>query len=59
MSEQTDVVVVGLGPGGEYLAGTLVEAGLDVVAVEAGLVGGEHPYWGRVAGRIREEATDD
>ncbi|MGW6898589.1 dihydrolipoyl dehydrogenase family protein [Streptomyces sp. NPDC054919] len=93
MSKQTDVVVVGLGPGGEYVAGRLAEAGLDVVAVEAELVGGECPYWGcvpskmmiragnllaearrvpglageasvrpdwgQVAGRIRDEATDD
>ncbi|GKQ34073.1 NAD(P)/FAD-dependent oxidoreductase [Streptomyces sp. A012304] len=96
VSEQADVVdvvVLGLGPGGEFLAGTLAEAGLDVVGVEAELVGGECPYWGcvpskmmirsgnllaeagrvaflagaaevtpdwsRVAGRIRDEATDD
>ncbi|MFI6728056.1 NAD(P)/FAD-dependent oxidoreductase [Streptomyces sp. R-74717] len=92
-NEQVDVVVLGLGPGGEYVAGTLAEAGLDVVGVEAELVGGECPYWacvpskmmiragnllaeagripalageavvtpdwGRVAGRIRGEATDD
>ncbi|MFC8389304.1 MULTISPECIES: NAD(P)/FAD-dependent oxidoreductase [unclassified Streptomyces] len=92
-NEQADVVVVGLGPGGEYVAGTLAEAGLDVVGVEAELVGGECPYWacvpskmmiragnvlaeaGRapvlagaaavtpdwtiVAGRVRDEATDD
>lgn len=92
-NEQVDVVVVGLGPGGEYVAGTLAGAGLDVVGVEAELVGGECPYWacvpskmmiragnllaeagripalagevvvtpdwGRVAGRIRNEATDD
>ncbi|GAA0460953.1 NAD(P)/FAD-dependent oxidoreductase [Streptomyces olivaceiscleroticus] len=91
-NEQTDVVVVGLGPGGEHVAGTLAEAGLDVVGVEAELVGGECPYWAcvpskmmvragsllaeagrvpalageavvtpdwaRVAGRIRDEATD-
>ncbi|MEU5098696.1 NAD(P)/FAD-dependent oxidoreductase [Streptomyces sp. NPDC020996] len=92
-NEQADVVVVGLGPGGEHVAGTLAEAGLDVVGVEADLVGGECPYWAcvpskmmiragnllaeagrvpalagaaavtpdwtRVAGRIRDEATDD
>ncbi|TPQ19453.1 dihydrolipoyl dehydrogenase family protein [Streptomyces sporangiiformans] len=92
-SEQADVVVVGMGPGGEYVAGTLAGAGLDVVGVEAELVGGECPYWGcvpskmmiragnllaeagripalageavvtpdweKVAGRIRDEATDD
>lgn len=92
-NEQADVVVVGLGPGGEHVAGALADAGLDVVGVEAELVGGECPYWGcvpskmmiragnllaeagrtpalagetvvtpdwsRVAGRIRDEATDD
>ncbi|MEV5572079.1 NAD(P)/FAD-dependent oxidoreductase [Spirillospora sp. NPDC052269] len=48
MRDQVDVVVVGLGPGGEYAAGELAAAGLDVVGVEAGLVGGECPYWGCV-----------
>ncbi|MFF4316139.1 dihydrolipoyl dehydrogenase family protein [Streptomyces sp. 900105755] len=52
MNEQVDVVVVGLGPGGEYLAGTLAEAGLDVVGVEAELVGGECPYWGCVPSKM-------
>ena len=52
MEEQADVVVVGLGPGGEYAAGTLAEAGLDVVGVEAELVGGECPYWGCVPSKM-------
>lgn len=41
-----DVIVVGLGVGGEAVAGQLAEAGLDVVGIEAELVGGECPYWG-------------
>ncbi|UQW99627.1 NAD(P)/FAD-dependent oxidoreductase [Streptomyces sp. RerS4] len=50
--EEVDVVVVGLGPGGEYLAGSLADAGLDVVGVEAELVGGECPYWGCVPSKM-------
>jgi pyruvate/2-oxoglutarate dehydrogenase complex dihydrolipoamide dehydrogenase (E3) component len=47
-TEQVDVVVVGLGPGGEHAAIKLAGAGLDVVAVEDRLVGGECPYYGCV-----------
>jgi len=46
--ETCDVVVVGLGPGGEYVAGELAKAGLDVVGVDERLVGGECPYYGCV-----------
>ena len=41
-----DVVVIGLGPGGEDVANRLATAGLRVLAVDHGLVGGECPYWG-------------
>lgn len=44
MAETVDVVVIGLGPGGEEVAGRLAEAGLEVVGVERELVGGECPY---------------
>ena len=58
MAEQADVIVVGLGPGGEDAAGRLAEAGLDVVAVEAELVGGECPYWGCVPSKMMIRAAD-
>jgi pyruvate/2-oxoglutarate dehydrogenase complex dihydrolipoamide dehydrogenase (E3) component len=45
-AEQVDVVVVGLGVGGEEVAGRLAQAGLSVVGIEHTLVGGECPYWG-------------
>ncbi|AWB91359.1 dihydrolipoyl dehydrogenase family protein [Aeromicrobium chenweiae] len=47
-----DVVVVGTGPGGEALVPRLAKAGLDVVAVEAELVGGECPYWGCIPSKM-------
>jgi pyruvate/2-oxoglutarate dehydrogenase complex dihydrolipoamide dehydrogenase (E3) component len=45
-AQQVDVVVVGLGVGGEEVAGRLAQAGLTVVGIEHTLVGGECPYWG-------------
>jgi pyruvate/2-oxoglutarate dehydrogenase complex dihydrolipoamide dehydrogenase (E3) component len=58
MSENVDVVVIGLGPGGEEVAGTLAQAGLAVVGVEARLVGGECPYWGCVPSKMMIRAAN-
>ncbi|AEV81157.1 pyridine nucleotide-disulfide oxidoreductase [Actinoplanes sp. SE50] len=58
MSEarQVDVVVVGLGVGGEEVAGRLAAAGLSVIGVEHRLVGGECPYWGCIPTKIMVRA---
>jgi pyruvate/2-oxoglutarate dehydrogenase complex dihydrolipoamide dehydrogenase (E3) component len=53
-----DVVVIGMGPGGEHAAGTLAEAGLLVAGVEGRLVGGECPYWGCVPSKMMIRAGD-
>ena len=53
-----DAVVVGLGPGGEDVAGKLAEAGLDVVGIEAELVGGECPYWGCIPSKMMVRAAN-
>ncbi|MGI5182818.1 dihydrolipoyl dehydrogenase family protein [Dactylosporangium sp. CA-152071] len=52
MAETVDVIVVGLGVGGEEVAGRLAEAGLTVVGIEGRLVGGECPYWGCVPSKM-------
>lgn len=57
MAEQVDVVVIGLGVGGEEVAGRLAEAGLSVVGVESALVGGECPYWGCVPTKMMVRAA--
>jgi pyruvate/2-oxoglutarate dehydrogenase complex dihydrolipoamide dehydrogenase (E3) component len=57
-TDTVDVVVVGMGPGGEAVAEQLAEAGLAVVGVEAHLVGGECPYYGCVPSKMMIRAAD-
>src|SRR6201995_1527265 len=47
-----DVIVIGLGPGGEHVAIKAAEAGLRVLGVEERLVGGECPYFGCVPSKM-------
>ncbi len=58
MTQRFDVVVVGLGPGGEDAAGRLAGAGLDVLGIDAELVGGECPYWGCVPSKMMIRAAN-
>ena len=53
----TAVVVIGLGPGGGQVAEDLASAGLDVVGIDAALVGGECPYWGCVPSKRMARAA--
>ena len=55
---EVDAIVVGLGPGGEEVAGSLAEAGLEVAGIEAELVGGECPYWGCIPSKMIVRAAD-
>lgn len=52
MTTTADVIVLGVGPAGEQLVADLLRGGLSVIAIEAGLVGGECPYWGCIPSKI-------
>jgi pyruvate/2-oxoglutarate dehydrogenase complex dihydrolipoamide dehydrogenase (E3) component len=55
---RAQVAVIGLGPGGEYLAGELAENGVDVVGIDRALVGGECPYFGCVPTKMMIRAAN-
>ena len=57
-TEHVDVIVIGMGPAGETVGGNLAEAGLRVIGIEGGLVGGECPYWGCVPSKMMIRAAD-
>ena len=58
MSDRADVVVIGMGPGGEDLAGKLAERGMNVIGIDHGLVGGECPYWGCIPSKMMIRAAN-
>jgi pyruvate/2-oxoglutarate dehydrogenase complex dihydrolipoamide dehydrogenase (E3) component len=58
LSESYDVIVLGLGPGGEEVAERLAEAGLRVLGVEPHLVGGECPYYGCIPSKMIVRAAE-
>jgi len=45
MEQRYDVIILGMGPGGEVAVTQLIAAGKRVAAVERELVGGECAYW--------------
>ncbi|MGH8987285.1 MAG: dihydrolipoyl dehydrogenase family protein [Acidimicrobiales bacterium] len=55
--EHVDAIVLGMGPGGEDVAGRLAEAGMSVAGIDAGLVGGECPYWGCIPSKMMVRAA--
>ena len=53
-----DIIVIGMGPGGEDVAGQLAVAGLSVLGIESHLVGGECPYYGCIPSKMIIRAAD-
>jgi len=58
MADVVDVVVIGMGPGGEDLAERMAGAGWKVAGVEERLVGGECPYFGCIPSKMIVRAAD-
>jgi pyruvate/2-oxoglutarate dehydrogenase complex dihydrolipoamide dehydrogenase (E3) component len=58
MVEQPDLIVIGMGVGGEEVAGRAAEAGMRVLGIERKLVGGECPYWGCIPSKMMVRAAN-
>ncbi len=56
--EQVDVVIMGMGPGGEEAGNELASAGLSVTGIDSRLLGGECPFWGCVPSKMMIRAAD-
>jgi pyruvate/2-oxoglutarate dehydrogenase complex dihydrolipoamide dehydrogenase (E3) component len=58
MTERVDVVVLGMGVGGEEVGNSLAGSGLNLVGIESSLVGGECPYFGCIPTKMMIRADD-
>lgn len=57
MADRCDLIVLGTGVGGAEVAEQAARDGLDVLAVEQRLVGGECPYWGCIPSKAMARAA--
>jgi pyruvate/2-oxoglutarate dehydrogenase complex dihydrolipoamide dehydrogenase (E3) component len=56
MADEHDLIVVGMGVGGEEVASRAAESRMDVLSIERKLVGGECPYWGCIPSKVMVRA---
>lgn len=57
MDQTYDVIVVGLGPGGEFAGNKLASGGLRVLAIDKHLAGGECPFYGCIPSKLMMRAA--
>jgi pyruvate/2-oxoglutarate dehydrogenase complex dihydrolipoamide dehydrogenase (E3) component len=50
--QEFDLIVIGMGPGGEEVAERMAEAGWSVLGIDSHLVGGECPYYGCIPSKM-------
>ena len=55
---EADVIILGVGTCGEDLSLRLLDAGVDVIGIEADLIGGECPYWACIPSKVMVQAAD-
>ena len=58
MADTHDLIVIGMGVGGEEVTGRAAEAGMDAVGIERQLVGGEFPYRGCIPSKLTVRAAN-
>ncbi len=58
LGDHADVIVLGVGTCGEDLSLQLLDAGLDVVGIEAALVGGTCPFYGCLPSKMMIRASN-
>ena len=56
MNDDYDVIVIGMGVGGEEVASRAAGGGASVLCIERKLVGGECPYWGCIPSKVMVRA---
>lgn len=56
--DRFDVIIVGMGPGGEVCTGRLLDAGKRVAVVERELIGGECAYWACIPSKTLLRGTE-
>ena len=57
MVDRHDLIILGTGVGGAEVAAQAAGKGLDVLAIEQRLVGGECPYWGCIPSKAMARAS--